>query len=90
MYVDLANVELAAGASDKAIAVVRRGLVAIDRNPDLLWVLANLLIDTNDLKAARTTKDVLGDINYPRSLLALLNFANRNGPRTLVRGLSRL
>ena len=53
LHAVLADIELFSGHRDKAIAVLRQGIKATDRDPQLLWKLVNLLIDGKDLKQAQ-------------------------------------
>ncbi len=66
MYMSMANVEAAARDYDKAIAVVRQGLQATGRNPQLLWSLASRLIDANNLPEAQKTIEELRTFDYGR------------------------
>ena len=67
MYINMADVESAAKNNDKAIAVVRRGLAVTGENPQLLWTLANRLINTNQLEQARKTIGELQSHRYQMS-----------------------
>ncbi len=59
MHDTLSRVELQLGDRQQAIAALRRGLEAIEDAPDLLWQLANLLIDARNLEEA---KEVIEDL----------------------------
>jgi tetratricopeptide (TPR) repeat protein len=67
MYINMAEVEGAAKHADKAIAVVRQGLATTGENPQLLWALANRLIDANQLAEAKTTINQLRQRHYESS-----------------------
>ena len=73
VYRNMANIEMASGHVDKAVAVVQQGLKVLRQDPTLLWTLTNLLIDANRLKEAKETIAKLQAINYPRRFIALLN-----------------
>jgi tetratricopeptide (TPR) repeat protein len=66
VYLNMVNLETATEHVDKAIAVVRQGLSVLHQEPALLWTLANLLIDANQLKEAESTLEEMHKINYPR------------------------
>ncbi len=53
VYLAMSQVELAAADRDKAIAVLREGLRATKRDPQLLWRLGAVLIDANQLREAK-------------------------------------
>jgi len=73
MYATMADVELRAGQRDKAIIVLRQGLKATTQNPDLLWTLANLLIDTDKLKEAEEIIEELLATEYPKQRVEYLS-----------------
>ncbi len=72
-YLNMVDIELATRKHDKAIAMVRQGLQVVKQNPQLLWALANLLIDANNLAEAKQTFDQLHAINYPMPFLQYLD-----------------
>ncbi len=53
MYKNLAEIEMRAKSRDQAIAVLRRGVDATDRHPELLKDLAELMIDAGDFSGRR-------------------------------------
>ena len=53
LYRSLARVELRVGRRDAAIAALRAGLDALPDHPDLLWTLAELLIESKQINEAR-------------------------------------
>jgi cellulose synthase operon protein C len=82
MYTLLSDVELKAGNRAKAIAALEDGLKATARSPQLLWSLANKLIDIGKPKEAhkiiaelRTTEPHKELINY---LIAREEFAQEH------------
>jgi tetratricopeptide (TPR) repeat protein len=64
MYINMANIEAVARDNDKAIAVLRRGLAATGESPELLWALANRLLDTHQLAEAKKTIEQLQGHHY--------------------------
>ena len=74
MYLNMADIESAAKNNDKAIAIVRQGLAATQQNPQLLWALANRLIDAHQLPEARTTIAELQKRHYQSSQQEELEF----------------
>ncbi len=73
VYANMVNIEVATGHHDQAIAVLRQGLAVVQHDPGLLWILANLLIETNKLKEVRQTIGEMQAINYPRPYIEYLN-----------------
>src|SRR5262249_35105703 len=73
MYVSLADVELKAGHRDGAIALLQRGLEADPGAKDLMWNLANLLIDESLVSQAENTLEMLRKTDYPKPPLAYLD-----------------
>ena len=65
----LSDIELHAGNRDQAIAVLQNGVKATDRNPWLLWHLANLLIDANKLEDSQQILDELRKRGYRKSMI---------------------
>jgi cellulose synthase operon protein C len=72
MYTTLADVELRAGDRGKAVAALQDGLKATARNPQLLWSLANVLIDVGQPKDADKTIEELRKTEYPKALIEYL------------------
>jgi tetratricopeptide (TPR) repeat protein len=68
MYSVMFQVEQSAGNSDKALAVLRQGLKATDQDPNLLWLMANTLVDTNKLDEARRILNELQRKEFPKPL----------------------
>jgi tetratricopeptide (TPR) repeat protein len=73
VYLNMVNIEIVSGHPDKAIDVVRKGLDVLRQDPSLLWTLANLLIEVNNLKDAKATVKEMQSINYPRLFVDYLN-----------------
>ena len=76
MYTVLADIELRAGNQDKAVAAIEDGLKATARNPQLLWGLANVLIDVGKPKEAEKTIQELATADYPKQLIDYLKARN--------------
>ena len=76
MYTVLADIELRAGNRDKAVAAIEDGLKATARNPQLLWGLANVLIDVGKPKEAEKTIQELATADYPKQLIDYLKARN--------------
>ena len=72
MYTTLADVELRSGDRDAAVAALRRGLQATNEHPQLLWSMANLLIDAGQLDEASQYVDKLSAAEYPEALVGYL------------------
>ncbi|MGA2031435.1 MAG: tetratricopeptide repeat protein [Thermoguttaceae bacterium] len=72
MYILLNEVELKAGQREEAVAVLRRGLAATNAHPQILWSMANLLIDAHDAGEAKKTIEALRSANYPPYLIQYL------------------
>jgi tetratricopeptide (TPR) repeat protein len=73
MYGISADIELRAGKRERAVAVLRQGLQNANRNPALMWHLANLLIDADNLSEARELiEDMRNAKNYYPYLLDYL------------------
>ena len=72
-YVNITNADLADGHADKAIAAVQKGLTVSPQEPTLLWILANVFIDANQLKEAKKTILEMQAINYPQMFIDYLN-----------------
>ena len=103
MYVNMADLEAEARNHDKAIAIVRQGLAVTGQNLQLLWTLANRLIDANRLAEAKQTINDLW-VRYDEAsqeeqlrykpLLEYLNWRGWRWPRdvggTPVRASSRV
>jgi tetratricopeptide (TPR) repeat protein len=68
----LAVVELKRKRNESAIAVLRRGLEANPRQPDLVWRLVDVLIQTRQLDEARRLMDGLRREGFPRAPLGYL------------------
>ena len=79
----LSDVELRAGNRDKAVAALQEGIKATDRNPSLLWHMANLLIDANKLDEARRILDELRKKAFPKPMIDYGGCADRVRPRAL-------
>ena len=73
MYTTLADVEKRAGNLDESIAALQKGLRATDRNPQLLWSMANLLININKMDQARKIIEELRTTEYHHSLIDYLS-----------------
>jgi cellulose synthase operon protein C len=71
-YVTMADVELRSGNRDKALEALQQGIKITDRNPQLLWSMANLLVDQNRLKEAEGLVKELRGTQYPRQLVDYL------------------
>ena len=71
LYLILSTIEEYTGSRDKAIAVLRQGVKPTDRNPDILWQLANLLVDANKLEESQKLLDELQATPYPKLRIAL-------------------
>ena len=76
MYAVLADIELQAGNQDKAVAAIEDGLKATSRNPQLLWDLANVLIDVGKPKEAENVIRELATADYPKQLIDYLKARN--------------
>lgn len=73
MYTTLANIELRAGNRNEAVAALEQGLKATDRNAQILWNMANLLIDLGKLEEAEKNIAELRTTEYPRPLIDYLS-----------------
>jgi len=73
MYTSLADIELRDKNRDDAIAVLRQGLEATDENPQLLWSMANLLVDAGELDESQRIIDKLGESEFPPAFVGYLN-----------------
>ena len=69
MHMAMSDVESRAGNRDKAVAALRNGIKATDRNPTLLWHLASVLIDGNKLDEARRILDELRTKPFSRPMI---------------------
>lgn len=72
MYTTLADIELRTNQRDKAIYALQEGLNATDDHPQLLWSMANLLIDARRIEKADEITGKLQDFNYPDALVGYL------------------
>ena len=72
MYIALADVEQRAANSQEAIAWLRRGLQAVPGHPQLLWNLANLVIDQGGIKEAERATEQLRATDQPQALVDYL------------------
>jgi len=72
VYTTLADIELGADRRGEAIAWLRRGLEKIAGEEDLLWNLANLLLDEGEIAEARQILPQLIAAQYPRPRLGYL------------------
>lgn len=66
LHLILSEIELRDGHRDKAINALEQGLKSTDRHPQLLWRLANMLIDSQDRKNARKTIEELRTLESSR------------------------
>ncbi len=73
MYTALADIELRSGNRDAAIAALQQGLKATEQSPQLLWSMANLLMDVNKLKEAEPIIEELRATEYPKQFVEYLN-----------------
>ncbi|MEN6457348.1 MAG: tetratricopeptide repeat protein [Thermoguttaceae bacterium] len=82
MYVRKADVERRDGKPDKAIAALRQGLKSLSLDIDILWRLANALIDDNQLQEAQVVIEDLRKTNMAKENVNYLNariqFAKEN------------
>jgi cellulose synthase operon protein C len=72
MYRSLASVELYDKKVDKAIAVYEQGIRATKRDPELVWELANLLIDVKKLEEAKKIIEELRKLTIYRAYIGFL------------------
>jgi len=72
LYTVLADIELRSGNRQQAIEALQAGLKATERSPQLLWSMANLLIDVKQLDDARGVIEELRATDYPRPLIEYL------------------
>jgi tetratricopeptide (TPR) repeat protein len=63
LHLALADLELTDNKPDESIRRIEEGLQVLPDQPDLLWVLANLLIDRKDLERAGQVVARLGKAN---------------------------
>ena len=73
MYTTMGDIELRAGNRDKALDALQDGLKATNRNPQLLWGMANVLIALNEFTKAQDLIKELRDTEYPRPFIEFLN-----------------
>ncbi len=73
MYRAMFQVELSLRNSDKATAILQEGIKATDRNPNLLWLMANMLIDTRKLDKARQIRDEMQKGVFRKPLIDYLD-----------------
>jgi len=72
LYSTLSEIELRIGNREKAAAALQQGLKATARNPQLLWSLANLLIDNNRLADVQKIIDELQQKGFPQAYIDYL------------------
>jgi cellulose synthase operon protein C len=89
MYKALSELEQRAGNRDEALAVLQRGIKATDRNSDLMWYTANMLVDANKLAESRALLDELQRKSCPKPMIeyvdARIELAQQHWPRALER-----
>jgi tetratricopeptide (TPR) repeat protein len=71
-YLVLASIELHERRVKEACECLSRGLQATDGAPALLWTLANLRLETNDIQQAQTLIDRLRPIEMARPIVRYL------------------
>jgi tetratricopeptide (TPR) repeat protein len=74
-YVALAGLESREADFDEAIKNLRRGLKELPEQSDLLWNLANLLIQKGELREARELLAKLGTLDLPAARIDYLDAA---------------
>ncbi len=72
VYIAVSQVELAAGDRAKSIEAVQQGLRATKRQPQLLWRLATLLVDGNQLKEGQQVVEELRGTAWQKPLVDFL------------------
>ncbi|MEN6405152.1 MAG: tetratricopeptide repeat protein [Thermoguttaceae bacterium] len=72
MYTIMADIELHSRNRQAAVDALNSGLNATERNPQLLWTLANLLIDINQLNEVKQLIDELQSREYSKPLVDYL------------------
>ncbi len=72
MYTALADIELQAERWEAAIDVLKQGLAANEDHQQLLWSMANLLIDTGQIEEAEKIVGRLDSSGYPPTLVGYL------------------
>jgi len=81
MYTTLADIEIRAGVAEKAsradraaraVAALRKGLAPTQNAPDILWKMANLLVDTDRTDEASKVLEQLRDVKVADPLLSVL------------------
>lgn len=70
VYLALADLEAKSSRRDRAISSLRRGLEAIPGDRDLLWNLANQLLEEGEVQEAKKVLEQLRSSGYPQLLLA--------------------
>jgi tetratricopeptide (TPR) repeat protein len=74
LYTTLADVELRAERREAAIEALQRGLKATADHPQLLWSMANLLVDVGRLKEAAGITDRLEALDNPPYPTVLIGY----------------
>jgi len=73
LYTTLADIESRAGKREESLAVLERGLRNTDRDIRILYAMAHLLIDMNQIERARKIIEELKPTNLQRPMIELLN-----------------
>jgi tetratricopeptide (TPR) repeat protein len=73
LFLTMAEIEMRAGKREKAIEAIDQGLKVTERNPQLLWAKANLLIDLNQLKEAKQVIEDMRTTDYYKPLIDYLS-----------------